>query len=367
MSEDNETDDDSKTEAATQKRIDRAAEEGQVALSREAIGWFALLLATVAAATLLPTQALVVLRAMRGVLENAHDLQMMMVAGHLAEAALYLVLPVAGAAAIGATGATLLQTRGAVSANPLMPKLSKLSPLAGAKRLFSPESAIEMLRTLVKLAVVGAALWWAVGDLTGLQASLHAPAGHLIGTAGWGALRLMAAALAAFTAVAVFDLLWVRLRHLDQLRMTKQELKDEAKDSEGDPTLRARRRQLRDKMARGRMLAAVPRAAVVVTNPTHYAVALAYEGGQAAPRVVAKGVDEVAARIRAAAEGAGVPLVANPPLARALHRLDLDQEIPAEHYQAVAEIIAFVWRRRGGPSGMGLDVGAMDGGNSRDG
>lgn len=368
MSEDNETDDDSKTEAATQKRIDRAAEEGQVALSREAVGWLSLLLATVAAGALLPGQAMGVLRAMRGVLENAHELNMMVVGGHLAEAGLTLVLPVAGAAAIGATAATLLQTRGAIAARPLIPSLTKLSPIAGAKRLVSPESLAEMVRTLVKLAVVGAALWWAIGDLNGLQGALHAPAGQLIATASWGALRLMAAALAAFTAVAVFDLLWVRLRHLDQLRMTKQELKDEAKDSEGDPMLRARRRQIRDKMARGRMLAAVPRAAVVVTNPTHYAVALSYEGGQAAPRVVAKGVDEGAARIRAAAEAAGVPLVANPPLARALHRLDLDQEIPAEHYQAVAEIIAFVWRRRGVTAeGMKLDAGGADGGHSRDG
>jgi flagellar biosynthetic protein FlhB len=129
--------------------------------------------------------------------------------------------------------------------------------------------------------------------------------------------------------------------------MSRQDLKEEAKKAEGDPHLRGRRRQLRLERGRRRMLAEVPRAAVVITNPTHYAVALSYGGGQAAPRVVAKGVDAVAARIREAADAAGVPRVANPPLARALWRVDLEAEIPPEHYQAVAEIIAYVWRLRG--------------------
>ena len=145
----------------------------------------------------------------------------------------------------------------------------------------------------------------------------------------------------------MLDLLWVRMRHLRMLRMTRQELREEVKDSEGDPYFRARRRQIAEGRARNRMMSEVPRAAVVITNPTHYAVALAYAGGDAAPKVVAKGVDELAARIRATAEQAGVPLVANPPLARALHRLELGAEIPADQYQAVAEIIAFVWKRRG--------------------
>jgi len=157
----------------------------------------------------------------------------------------------------------------------------------------------------------------------------------------------MLAALVAFAGIAVLDLMWVRYRHASQLRMSKQELREEAKESEGDPTMKARRRQIRQAQGRRRMMSAVPRAAVVVTNPTHYAVALAYGGDSAAPKVVAKGADAMAARIREAAQQAGVPLVANPPLARALWRLDLEAEIPPEHYQAVAEIIAYVWRQRG--------------------
>jgi flagellar biosynthetic protein FlhB len=336
-----------RSEAATPRRIEQARERGNVALSREVVGFAALLGASLAALLALPPLGLDLMRALRGVLARGHALDMAEGAAALAWPAARIVLAVAGAAALGAIAATLLQTRGLVSATPLAPRIAKIDPWSGLKRLLGAEALAEFLRSLIKLGVVGVALWVAIDDPAVLQAALHAPAGAMLATAGEAAVRLIAAALVAFAAVAVLDLLWVRLRHLRGLRMTRQELRDEAKETEGDPMLRARRRQLREQRARTRMMAEVPRAAVVITNPTHYAVALAYAGGDAAPKVVAKGVDEVAARIRAAAEGAGVPLVANPPLARALHRLDLNAEIPAEHYQAVAEIIAFVWRRRG--------------------
>lgn len=336
-----------RSEAATPRRIERAREDGQVALSRETAGFAALLLASIAASLALPAIGLEMLRAMRAVLERGHALQMSEAAAALGWLGLLLVAPVAGAAAIGAIVATLVQTRGLVSAAQLKPKLAKVSPLAGLKRLFGAEGLAEFVRSLLKLGLVGAALYVAVGDLTALQAVLHAPAGAMLAEAAAAAARLVGAALAAFAAIAVLDLVWVRFNHLRTLRMTRQELRDEMKESEGDPYLRARRRRMQESRARGRMMAAVPKAAVVVTNPTHYAVALDYAGGEAAPRVVAKGVDELAARIRATAEASGVPLVANPPLARALHRLEVGAEIPAEHYQAVAEIIAFVWRRRG--------------------
>jgi flagellar biosynthesis protein FlhB len=129
------------------------------------------------------------------------------------------------------------------------------------------------------------------------------------------------------------------------MRMSRQDILDEQRESDGDPKIKARIRQIRMARARRRMLAAVPKATVVVTNPTHYAVALAYDRAQnAAPRVVAKGVDSMAARIREVAQAHGVPLVANPPLARVLHLVELDAEIPAEHFKAVAEIIAYVFR-----------------------
>jgi flagellar biosynthetic protein FlhB len=335
-----------RSESATPRRIERAREEGQVALSREASGFVALLSASLAVFLALPPLGLDLLKAMRAVLERGHELTMNEAIVALLWPAVKLVGAVAGAAGIGALAATLLQTRGLVSAAQITPNLDKLNPWAALKRLFGPEGLAELLRSLLKLALVGVALWFALGDPRVLAAVLQEPAAAMLATIAQHASRLVGAALAAFAALATLDLLWVRFRHVHKLRMTRQELREELRDSEGDPHLRARRRQIRESRARHRMMADVPRAAVIVTNPTHYAVALTYGGTEAAPKVVAKGVDELAARIRAAAEAAGVPLVANPPLARALHRLDLGAEIPAEHYQAVAEIIAFVWRRR---------------------
>lgn len=337
-----------RSEAATPRRIERAREDGQVALSREVAGFAALLGGLLAAFLALPSLGRDLFRALRAVLERAHALEMVDAALVLGWLGALLILPVAGAVTVGAVAATLAQTRGLVSAKPLAPKLAKIDPWGGLKRLFGADGLAEFIRSLLKLGLVGGALWFALGDPASLQAALHAPAGAMLREASAAALRLASAALAAFAVIAVLDLVWVHARHLKMLRMTRQELRDEMKESDGDPYMRARRRQIRESRSRQRMMSAVPKASVVITNPTHYAVALAYLGGDAAPKVVAKGVDELAARIRATAEASGVPLVANPPLARALHRLEVGAEIPAEHYQAVAEIIAFVWRRAGG-------------------
>lgn len=341
---------DDRTEAPTPRRLERAREEGQVALSREAVGFASLLLATLATAAALPVAGEGMLLALRGLMARAgHELRADDAWGLSGPVALAL-LPVALAGAAGAVAAALFQTGGLVNAKALVPKVSHLSPLKGAARLFGKTGLEELARALLKILGVGAALWWAVGDDPARWLRLfHAGAGDLLAECARLAWRLAVAALAALAVLALADVLYVRFRHLRDLRMSRQDLKEEARDTEGDPQVRARRRALRQQRARRRMMAAVPGAAVVVTNPTHYAVALAYQegaAGSAAPRVVAKGADAVAARIRAAAEGAGVPLVSNPPLARALFRLDLDAEIPPEHYAAVAEIIAFVWRRR---------------------
>jgi flagellar biosynthetic protein FlhB len=158
-------------------------------------------------------------------------------------------------------------------------------------------------------------------------------------------IRVLVAVLVVQVVLAAVDLFLVRRRHATGLRMSREEVRQERREEDGDPHVRARIRAIRNARAKRRMLAAVPTATVVVTNPTHYAVALSYDRTTSvAPRVVAKGVDEAAAAIRAAAEAARVPLVSNPPLARALFRVELDANIPPEHFQAVAEIIAYVWR-----------------------
>jgi flagellar biosynthetic protein FlhB len=333
-----------RTEAATPRRIEKAREEGQVALSREVAGFAALAGGVLGLMIGLPPLGAELLRGLRGALERAHEVRPLAAAAELAGLGLMVVLPVGLLAAAGAILATFLQTRLLISAKPLRPQLARISPLAALKRIFGAEGAIEFLRTLLKLGLVGAALWWTLGEPARLVQLFAAPPAALLREGGQSALDLALAALGAFALIAVLDWLWVRWRHLEKLRMTRQEMREELRETEGDPQVKARIRQLRQSRARSRMMAAVPKAAVVVTNPTHYAVALAYDrGSSAAPRVVAKGVDAMAARIRAVATEAGVPIVANPPLARALYRVELEAEIPPEHYQAVAEIIAYVW------------------------
>jgi flagellar biosynthesis protein FlhB len=214
------------------------------------------------------------------------------------------------------------------------------------RRILSAESAIEAAKSLAKVGVLGLVLWRVlIADLPGLLAAPFGDPRQIVDRAAGPVLHVVMVVLAAQAGIAALDYFWVAFRHGRNLRMSRHDILEEQKETEGDPRLRARLRQIRTLRARRRMLAAVPKATVVVTNPTHYAVALAYDRAKhEAPRVVAKGVDSLAARIREVAEENRVPVVANPPLARALYRVEVDADIPAEHYQAVAEIIAYVWR-----------------------
>jgi flagellar biosynthetic protein FlhB len=162
------------------------------------------------------------------------------------------------------------------------------------------------------------------------------------------AIQLMGAVLALFAIIAIGDFGWQRFSWYQRQKMTKQEMKDEFKNSEGNPEIKAKLRQIRASRVRKRMMAAVPKATVIITNPTHFAVALQYEPGMAAPLCLAKGVDTMALKIREVAGEHRVPIVENPPLARALHAtVRIDEEIPVEHYQAVAEVIGYVLRLKG--------------------
>lgn len=338
---------DDKTEAASPRRIEKAREEGQVALSKELSGLGAMLGGLLGVIIAVPLAAEMV-QAFRGAFARAHEIPTGAAAIEMARRGLLVVLPVAALAGFGAAATTLLQTRMLVSAKGLVPQVSRLNPMTALKRIVGMDGAIDFLRTLLKLALVGGALWHALGDPAVLPRLMAVPAAALLEQLGQTAWDLAFAALLAFGLIAGLDWLLVTQRHLRKLRMSRQDQKDEAKEAEGDPHVRGRQRQIRQQRARTRMMAAVPRAAVIVTNPTHFAVALAYEqGGETAPRLVAKGADEVAARIREVGAEAGVPIVSNPPLARALFKLELDTEIPPEHYQAVAEIIAYVWRLGG--------------------
>ncbi len=248
---------------------------------------------------------------------------------------------------IAAFGASYLQFGLLWSAENLMPSLDKISPLSGFKRIFSLRSVTELLKGMLKIAVVatvvGAFVLPSVGDIHRLI--------------GMDMIQLMAVindkvhivligVFAVMGVIAVADILYQRFEYMKGLRMSRQELRDEFKQTEGDPLVKGRLRQLRMERARRRMMGEVPNADVVVTNPTHYAVALKYDqSAMSAPKVVAKGTDKVAERIREVAKDADVPIVENPPLARGLYAaVDIDQEIPPEYYKAVAEVISYIFK-----------------------
>ncbi len=333
-----------KTEAATPRRLQKAREGGQVPVSAELPSFALLGAAGLVLALAVPGSARNLALALSGPLSHAGTADPLAAARAVALAGAQAAAPLALAAALAAAGAVLLQTGCLFRPEAIRFDLSRLSLATGFRRVFGVQTLLSTVKGLLKTGAVAAVLALVLeGVLPALRQGTYWSALGLAGRFRSSLLSMLLAVLGVQAAVSLLDLLWVRFRHARDLRMSREELRE----TEGDPLIRARLRQLRLRRSRQRMLAAVPKATVVVTNPTHYAVALHYDRVAAgAPRVVAKGVDEVAARIRALAEENKVPLVANPPLARALWRVELDSEIPPEHFQAVAEIIAYIMRLR---------------------
>jgi flagellar biosynthetic protein FlhB len=245
-----------------------------------------------------------------------------------------------------AFGAGYLQFGLILSSESLMPSLEKISPLKGLKRIFSLRSLSEFIKGLLKIGIVGLIVYAVVTPSVG---DLHKLIGmemvQLLAVISELLIRLLFTVFAAMVVITLADVLYQRYEHIKGLRMSRQEIKDEMRESEGDPMIKGRLRQLRMERARKRMMAEVPKADVVVTNPTHYAVALKYDAQMASPKVVAKGVDKVAQKIREIAAENDVPVVENPPLARGLYAaVDIDQEITPEFYKAVAEVIGYIYR-----------------------
>ncbi|MFE1600868.1 flagellar biosynthesis protein FlhB [Methylobacterium sp. ID0610] len=342
-----------RTEEPTQKRLDDAIKRGDVANSVEIntlflLGGFTLVL-LVAGGSIARGLTL----DMGGFLGGLHAVPSDPAAYQavarraLSALGLALLVPVGAALAAGLAGG-LLQHPFVWTTEMLGAKWERVSPMAGLRRLFGPEAWFQFGKGVVKIALVGTVaglvLW---GDRDRLEAFAQLDPVAILPATLALALRLMAGILAAYVVISLGDALYQRLRWRARLRMTKTEIKEEMKESDGNPEVKARLRQIRHGRARKRMMAAVPGATVVVANPTHFAVALRYETGMAAPVCVAKGVDALALKIRAIAAEAGVPVVENPPLARALHAtVEIDAVIPAEHYKAVAEVIGFVLRQR---------------------
>jgi len=346
--------DPARTEKATPRRRQKARDEGSVPRSADFDGvillWgnFFLFLGLGGATLALMTQ------------QVAHFLRMAQ-PGALAEAGLVtllgdvlrvlgrLLLPFLGVNLLLALVTGFAQRGFSFSTKPLEPKFSRLNPAQGFQRLFSSRAVVDLIKSLAKFAIMA---WVAYAVLEpripALLATLKLPLGQSLDLFQSAVFALYRNVLLAMLVLAVADFAWQRSAFEKSIRMTKQEVKDEGKDSEGNPEIKQKQKAIMMAAARRRMLAEVPKATVVVTNPTHVAVALKYDETSAAPICVAKGLDHLALKIREAAKEAGVPILERPPLARELYRtVDVQKPIPRDLYQAVAQVLAFVYRLRG--------------------
>lgn len=345
------TDDSQKTEEPTERKLEEARRRGDVPTSREVGATLALLAAIIMVGGIGPGLAGNLTAAFLPLVENPGDILLTspqdahhLLVGLLGEVGLALLPALGLLLAAGFLGA-LGQGAIVVSAERIQPKLNRLSPLAGFKRLFSLRNLVEFLKGLAKVAATTAAFMLVVGPaVRQAEAMALSDAATLPVMLVDVTVKLLLAVLAVSIIIAILDVLWQRLSWRKQQRMSMQELKEEFRQSEGDPHLKAKIKQLRRDRARNRMFAEIPTATVVITNPTHFAVALRYDLSKApAPVCVAKGMDLVAARIRETATKNDVPIVENPPLARALHKaVEIGEEVQPEHYVAVAELISYV-------------------------
>ena len=343
--------DQEKTEEATPRRLEKAREEGQVARSRE-LATFMLLLGGVVG---LWSMGAMLYGQLGSVMEQAflferreamETMPMLSQALDLGSRTLLSLIPLFLLLTLIALVAPALLGGWLVSAKALKPQASKLNPVKGLKRMFSTHALAELGKAIAKSVLVGGVGLGFVYLHRGEALSLmELPIAAALAASMKLAAEASALMVLTLVVVVLIDVPYQLWSHAKKLRMSKEEIKQEHKESEGDPQVKGRIRQQQQAMARGRMMSQVPDADVVVTNPTHYAVALSYrEGSMGAPRVVAKGADAVAARIRELAGEAGVPLLEAPPLARTLYRhVDLDREIPMELYTAVAEVLAWAF------------------------
>ena len=239
------------------------------------------------------------------------------------------------------------------SGESLKPSFSKISPASGLKRIFGKQAAANFGKGIFKLVALGTVMTmilWPERDR--LESMVQFEPATVLSVVSSLTLRLLAAVVAMLAVVAIADYFFQYRQWFERQKMSLQEMKQEFKQSEGDPHIKGRIRQLRQARMKKRMMAAVPKASVIITNPTHYAVALSYERGMSAPTCVAKGVDLIALKIREVAKAHDIPIVENVQLARALHAtVEIDDEIPVEHYHAVAEIIGYVMGLKRGLSG----------------
>jgi flagellar biosynthetic protein FlhB len=346
-------DQEAKTEDPSQKRLTDAQKRGDVVKSQEVNNWFMIAGSGLLFSLLAWPMTTGLAGSLKTLLANADEFEVGGPAlgnffNNLALTILSTALtPLVILAAFG-IAANLVQHRPLLSLEPIIPKLSKISPLAGAKRMFSRDALVNFAKGVFKLGVVGGVLVAVLlPERDRLETMVTLDPGALLPAFQEMGLKVFGAVLAVVTIIALVDYVYQRQRWWTRLKMTVQEVRDEFKQMEGNPEIKGRIRKIRMERSRRRMMANVPKATVVITNPTHFAVALKYDRTMKAPQCLAKGADDVAFRIRELAKEHDVPIVENPPLARALYAsVDVDEVIPTEHFKAVAQVIGFVMRMK---------------------
>jgi flagellar biosynthesis protein FlhB len=344
-------DDTERTEDPTQKRLDEAIERGDVVKSQEVNTWFIVAASALVLLAFSGPMGTDIGITLRGILANSYAYKVeggdlvRLVQKICLEVMVAVALPIM-LLALAALFGNVIQHRLIWSVEAITPKFSKISPLAGVKRMFSKQALANFVKGLLKLALVGtvlAALLWP--ERHRLEGLISTDISVVIPFTKVMSLKLLGAVVAILAIIAAADYFFQYRQWFERQKMSLREIKEEFKQTEGDPKIKAKIRQIRHNRARKRMMSAVPKATVVVTNPTHFAVALHYERGMPAPICVAKGADLIARKIREVATQHSVPVVENPPLARTLYAtVEIDQEVPPEHYKAVAEIISYVMR-----------------------
>ena len=350
-----EEDDAQKTEDPSDKKLSDAKSKGQVAQSQEIKSWAILLGGAMGIMILVPWMSKSVVRTSHKFIEQPHMIPIDF--EHLRVVFTDVILdlgvivgPLFAILVVMALVSSIAQVGLNVAGDKVKPDISKISLIGGIKKKFSATTLVEFLKGIVKLVIVGIISFsLAIPLMEDIEIIPFMALITTIDRIHLIALVMTSATVMVMTVISAADYVFQKHTFMKQMRMSKQEVKDEQKNAEGDPQVKGRIRQIRMERARQRMMAAVPEADVVITNPTHYSVALKYDMEEMpAPILVAKGVDDLAFRIREVAEEHDIPLVENAPLARALYaNVELDEEIPAEHFAAVAEVIGFVLRQRG--------------------
>jgi flagellar biosynthetic protein FlhB len=346
--------DQDKTEPATPKKREDARKKGQVANSRELTSVLVLLSALSAfyfSGGWMFHQVAGIMKAVFGQ-AGQHDFGVQTVHSllwFLFQKVVMIMAPLIAVVAVAGIFGNIAQVGFLLTGEPLTPNLKKLNPLKGMKRLISARGGVELVKSILKVIIIGGVAYLMIrGELTKIPALVTISVSSIMEFIGQVSLKLGFYTCLVLIILAAVDLVFQRWQHERDLRMTKQEIKDEFRQREGDPMVRSRIRAVQREMAMRRMMDAVPDATVVITNPTHLAVAIKFDRSMQAPMVVAKGAGHLAARIREIAAEHDIPIIEQKPLARTLFKnVDIDQYIPADLYHAVAEILAYVYRLKG--------------------